>query len=182
MKHDPPVKKVVTGSGAPKTDKFTFRMKAKSNTAGYEVADMPMPEGSSRGVKQTPGLLPGEEYEFGELEFTMPGTYVYEIAEVNDHKSGYSYDGSIYTVTYEITQNGGNLEAKRTMGKNGENVNVATFEFTNTYKDPDDGGDDEDDDDSRNSGGSTQQKPQPVVYPTGITPGAPAEAPASSGP
>ncbi|MBO4235538.1 MAG: hypothetical protein J5928_03735 [Firmicutes bacterium] len=43
---DPPVKKIVLGN-PPSEENFTFRFRAVSNTAGYMVNEMPMPQGCS---------------------------------------------------------------------------------------------------------------------------------------
>ena len=48
---DPPVKKIITGD-KPETDAtFRFVMEAISNTAGYSIEEMPMPEGTENGKK-----------------------------------------------------------------------------------------------------------------------------------
>ena len=130
-KHDPPVKKVVKGDTPNTTDTFRFRFEAKGNTAG--LATNPMPEGTS-GQTLEVSLKAGEEHEFGEILFTRPGEYNYVIYEVNDGLSGYTYDTSVYTVRYVVTQNGNSLEATRYFQKDGKDVTIATFEFDNVLK------------------------------------------------
>ena len=132
-KHDPPVKKVVKGDKPLKDDKFVFEFKAIGNTAG--LAQNPMPSGSDGQVKRVT-LKAGEEYEFGEMIFTVPGTYNYVTTEVNDHLVGYTYDTTAYTVTYIVEQDGDSLKATRLFRKDGKDVSIATFEFNNTYKTP----------------------------------------------
>ncbi|MBR0230222.1 MAG: hypothetical protein IJL94_02425, partial [Erysipelotrichaceae bacterium] len=66
-----------------------------------------------------------------------PGDYFYEIAEVDDGLAGYEYDKSVYSIKYEVVQEGENLKCTRIFQKDGEDVTVATFEFTNVFTDPD---------------------------------------------
>ena len=132
-KHDPPVRKVVKGDQPVSDDKFIFEFKAVGNTAG--LAENPMPVGSDGQIKRV-SLRPGEEYEFGEMIFTVAGTYEYVITEVNDHLEGYTYDETVYTVTYIVEQDGNDLKATRLFRKNGQDVSIATFEFNNTYTAP----------------------------------------------
>ena len=131
--HDPPVKKIVSGEGAPSSDTFSFVMEAQQCSQGWPVEEMPMPEAASNGRKTSPGLKAGETYEFGELSFTEAGTYVYTIQEENGGLAGYEYDGSVYTITYTVTENGTQLVAERSIQKDGAEVNLAQFEFTNIY-------------------------------------------------
>lgn len=106
----------------------------------------PMPEGTTGNTARTRRLLAGDA-TFHSITFTQPGTYVYTIKEVTGTQ-GIQYDQSIYTVTYNVTDNGsGQLKATRTMTKTDENGNVTTVDlgehndatgavFTNIYPDP----------------------------------------------
>ena len=134
-KHDPPVMKVITGDKPEVQEKFTFTLTAISNTAG--VDPMPMPEGSEGKVK-TITIDAGVEYEFGVMSFIVPGTYVYEIAEVDTKLEGYKYDPSVYTLTYEISKSAGKTDAEMvlTTTKDGEVVDIATYSFENEYTAP----------------------------------------------
>ena len=106
-------------------------MKAESNTV--ELEEMPMPEGSE-GQEKTVEIVGEGEYEFGDITFTLPGTYVYSIIEENTGAKNYKYDSSIYTVTYVITQEGSELVLERTIEKDGEEADDVVF--TNEYKKP----------------------------------------------
>ncbi len=135
VSYDPPVIKYVEGDEAPEDDEFTFKLEAIS---GPEGEDIPMPEGSEDGVKEM-STVAGEEKEFGDIEFTVPGTYVYEITEVDTELEGYTYDESVYTLTFVVTRNDANeLEYELTIEKDGEEYDsdVSAFEFTNEYEEP----------------------------------------------
>ena len=106
----------------------------------------PMPEGSTGNTARTRRLLGGDAV-FRNITFTQPGTYVYTIKEVTGTQN-IQYDQSIYTVTYNVADDGtGQLEATRTMTKTDEDGNVTTVDlgehndatgavFTNVYPDP----------------------------------------------
>ncbi|MGI6216736.1 MAG: hypothetical protein ACOYIK_03890 [Coriobacteriales bacterium] len=48
--------------------------------------------------------------------------------------SGYTYDDSVYEVTYVVYQdNDGNVVSERTITKDGEEVTAATFSFSNDF-------------------------------------------------
>lgn len=106
----------------------------------------PMPEGSTGNTARTRRLLGGDAV-FRNITFTQPGTYVYTIKEVTGTQN-IQYDQSVYTVTYNVTDDGtGQLEATRTMTKTDEDGNVTTVDlgenndavgavFTNVYPEP----------------------------------------------
>lgn len=75
---------------------FTFQI------TGDNGAPMP----SATEVQNT-----GSSFAFGTIEYTEPGTYVYHISEVNDGKTGYTYDGTVYDVTVVVTDTDGALHA-----------------------------------------------------------------------
>ena len=128
---DPPVKKVVEGNPAT-SETFTFVMTA--DNAAY-----PMPEGSKDGVKEITITGTGES-EFGILAFTETGHYSYTVVERKGSAEGYTYDEAIYTVSYEITDQDGQLVSARTIKKDGVVVtDFSAFTFTNTYKADDPG-------------------------------------------
>lgn len=130
--NDPPVKKVITGDKPSKDAEFTFTLKALDTTA-EGVEELPMPEGSE-GQTKTKVVTGAGEYEFGNIEFTMPGTYRYEITEKNTGEANYTYDDAVYEITYEVTQVDDHLECVRTMTRNGENTDDVVF--TNKYTAP----------------------------------------------
>ena len=121
---DPPVVKKLTGDTPTSKGTFTFRMTAESK-------DYPMPAGSSDGVKEVSVYGSGST-EFGEITFTEAGTYRYKISEVNTGLANYTYDTTVYTITYVVKNENGKLKVERTITEtNGKNVDTPVF--TNRY-------------------------------------------------
>ena len=129
---DPPVKKVIFGDEPATSEIFKFTLSAISNTAGFDV--MPMPEGSN-GQSKTVQIKGAGEYEFGIIEFTMPGTYIYKIIEEDTGNEDYVYDESIYEVIYVVSQNEDKLECVRTMKRDGKQTDQDAV-FMNKYTAP----------------------------------------------
>ena len=74
--------------------------------------------------------------DFAEQTYDVPGTYTYKIVEKAGETAGYSYDGSIYTVTVEVTDIGGKLTNTVTYAKDDAAAGSAAptaAEFINTY-------------------------------------------------
>ena len=140
---DPPVKKVIeTEAETVPEETFTFQLEAKDES-------YPMPEGAS-GTKMTVDIkMPaaeGEDWkEFGEIIFTEPGTYVYEITEIPGEAAGFTYDDNVITITYvvkpnedthalEVTKTVDNKNTGETQVLEGkESGNIEYFIFTNEY-------------------------------------------------
>ncbi|MBQ3282988.1 MAG: hypothetical protein IJH42_03960, partial [Atopobiaceae bacterium] len=121
---DPPVKKIVNGDPPPTAETFNFTM-----TAGSD--DTPMPDGKKGGTKSMSIKGAGEK-EFGVIEYTEPGTYTYTITELAGSNKNYTYDSTSYTITVEVTDEGGQLVATVTGGEN----EAGLVTFTNTYRKP----------------------------------------------
>ena len=92
-----------------------------------------MPEGSKDGIK-TIMIIGSGEVEFGKIEIKLPGTYSYEIMEINDGIKGYEYDSSIYKIVFEVKDINGKLIAESKIVK--ENNVEKEIIFTNTYIEP----------------------------------------------
>ena len=123
---DPPVKKIVEGNPT-NASTFQFEMKAINPTD-------PMPNGSVNGVKLATVIGSGE-VEFGTFEITQAGTYQYVIREINDGIANYTYDTTLYTITFDVRDVAGQLVAdKRVEKEDGTVVDEAVF--TNVYKAP----------------------------------------------
>ncbi|MBF1119184.1 MAG: hypothetical protein HXL58_10180, partial [Solobacterium sp.] len=123
---DPPVKKIVEGNPT-NASTFHFEMKAINST------DL-MPAGSINGVKQATVIGSGE-VEFSAFEITQAGTYRYVIREINDGIANYTYDTTLYTITFDVRDVAGQLVADTRVEKaDGTVANEAVF--TNVYKAP----------------------------------------------
>lgn len=124
---NPPIQKRITGDKPSTNSTFTFVLSAKD-------VFCPMPAGSS-GTNKEITITGAGSKEFGEISFTKPGTYVYTISEKNGGVEGYTYDSTVYTVTYEVTEKNGELSVAKKITDNKGN-NVTSIEFTNNYKTP----------------------------------------------
>ena len=123
---DPPVKKIVEGNPT-NASTFQFEMKAINPTD-------PMPNGSANGVKLATVIGSGE-VEFGTFEITQAGTYQYVIREIDDGIANYTYDTTLYTITFDVRDVAGQLVADTHVEKvDGTVANEAVF--TNIYKTP----------------------------------------------
>ena len=122
-----------------------------------------MPIGSS--ADSSTIELAGEGHtDFAPITFTKPGVFHYTVEEVNDGIAGYTYDPSVYTLIFTVTQSEDdidNLIVDRKIYKDG--VEVEGIVFHNQYKSNSGGG-----------GGGNPPKPIPVGP---VTPGGPGEKP-----
>ena len=135
VKHDPPVVKEVKGDKPKKSENFEFTLEAVSTTAN--VSEMPMPEDSDGDIK-TIKVKAGEEKEFGDIIFRIPGVYIYEISEADTGKKGYKYDPAVYRLEYTISppgpDDGNNVVMDLKVFKNGKKVKLTKYTFVNEYK------------------------------------------------
>gem|GEM_PF-2930375 len=116
------VEKAVTGD--PSTPgNFTFVLTAADK-------DNPMPD-SSEGVKEVSQSGAGTA-DFGTIQFTEAGKYVYTVTEKNSGEDGYTYDGRTYTVTYEVTNQDGALAADRVITDE-SGTQYSNLTFSNSY-------------------------------------------------
>ena len=125
---DPPVQKVITGTEELyNKGNFTFTI---ANTAKPEGVTAPMPENTTitnsanYERKDKPAF-----YEFGEIKFTIPGTYTYTVTESGSVPCVTNDAESTKTITFTVTDNGeGQLVVTPT-------TDNAVFTFTNVYED-----------------------------------------------
>ena len=128
---DPPVQKIVNGDKPSAYPLFRFGIAAVSTTAeGLTAGSMPMP------AKKTVSLAAPGSAEFGDITFKKAGTYVYRITEAPGSAKGWTFDASVYTVTYVVTKSadGTKLICSRTIAKDGAPAEAVVF--TNSYKKP----------------------------------------------
>lgn len=139
--------KAISGRPWLSGDSFAFLLKGANASA-----EAPMPEGSVDGVakvevKQSEGTTSPCGFNFGNITYTQPGTYVYEIHESADDSAiqpGMSASNALYRITVTVTDehHDGVLTVTSAMKKikddKGEAVaddaqQVEAASFTNTY-------------------------------------------------
>ena len=122
---------VVDGSYTLAQDDFYFEISADAGT----------PETTLTGNTIVSNALDGS-FTFSGISFTVPGKYSYNIRELNNKQAGIgndpipgmSYDGTIYTVTYVVEDDGkGQLVILDTQITNEQDIEVANITFENTY-------------------------------------------------
>ncbi|WP_193316224.1 Spy0128 family protein [Bifidobacterium cebidarum] len=104
------------------SDNFDFKLEAVSgkitaNKADVAKANIPMPTGAVNG-ELIKSVTDGNEFNFGDIEYTKAGTYVYNISEVTPDNPlpGVSYSTDLYRATVTVTDNGkGQLSSKVAM-------------------------------------------------------------------
>ena len=129
--YTPKATKTLTGQTPPSDKTFTFNITAKSDNPSGAV----MPTDTSATVTGSGST------NFGAITFTKTGTYKFEIKEEQGNEPGYSYDGSIWTLTVEVIDDNSKLKvSKAEYTKSGaqsnneasfENIYIPTTEPTN---------------------------------------------------
>lgn len=101
--------KVLQGRDWKDGDSFKIYLRADKGT--------PMPDGAENapvsGMKQVVKTVEnGDKFDFGEIEYTKPGTYTYRIAEATPSQNdaswlpGFGYSSASYRVTVTVSDNG----------------------------------------------------------------------------
>ena len=108
--------------GELKADQFSFQLVGADENS-------PMPADAD-GTTATVANAADGSISFGVIEYANTGTYEYAVSEVNDGQERIAYDGTVYTVTVTVTDDGqGQLHAA-VVAANGDNA-VDTMAFTN---------------------------------------------------
>lgn len=110
--------KVLNG-GTLEEGAFSFTLTATSG------ADTPMPQDGAATVTNNAAGT----YQFGEIIYTQPGTYTYQISEVDQGAKGYTYDHTTYTVqvTYETPQDVTYTVSERADGAEGITYDTSVY-------------------------------------------------------
>ncbi len=119
--------KVFTGK-AWEDEEFEFAIEADSAKTpdGAAIDPIPMPAEDTKTVGAPEDGGNTATFDFGNITFTTPGTYIYKVTETKGDLPGVTYDGGTATVTVEVSDSGaGKLAAVAT---------VANGEFANEYK------------------------------------------------
>ncbi|WP_276935959.1 Spy0128 family protein [Faecalibaculum rodentium] len=97
-------------------------------------ADMPMPENSNVVSSSDTGVI-----DFGKIEFTRAGTYVYEVTEIDKTDSEIDYSDKVWTITITVenvvtnNQVTGVKVTKVEYEDNDGNLSSDGFTFTNVF-------------------------------------------------
>ena len=120
--------KILEGRDWLESDSFEFKLEAVTNGA-------PMPENSSVVVKSgTAKSGEGVPFNFGEITYTKPGTYTYEVSEVAGENKGMVYDPHKAIVTIEVVNNNDFNKLKSINYDNGFKAPADAATFANHYK------------------------------------------------
>ena len=122
---DPPVSKKVVGKSNCK-DVFYFELSA-------DDISNPMPLGSRDGMKKV-SIVGAGEIEFGECNFTEPGTYKYTVREIKGSNRKYKYDETIFTITFRVYFSEDNLEVEEFVTSNKDKEKQSAAVFVNRYR------------------------------------------------
>ena len=113
-----------------KKDQFTFELIKKSakNTAGGDITDS---NDDQTGIKNTAD----GKINFAELNYSIPGIYVYEVRETGNNANGITLDQTTYQVTVRVyDENNGTLGSEVTYKNLTTNQNTtAPIVFKNKY-------------------------------------------------
>ena len=152
--------KIISGTPPASAANFEFNLKAEAPGTGQ-----PMPDGSFSDSEIV--MLVGEGHTaFEPIHFTEPGTFNYTLEEVNDGLPGYTYDPSVYTISFDVRQSEDSiydLIVEKKIYKDGEEVTDILFD--NKYTPSSSGG---------IGGGGGGHGPRPIVV-VPPTPGGPGE-------
>jgi choice-of-anchor A domain-containing protein/pilin isopeptide linkage protein len=110
------VNKIVTGTGAPSDELFSFKLAAV--TAGA-----PMPSSDTASCKA------GETAEFGNIKYTQAGIYKYTVVEKAGSTDGMTYDTDPKNVTVTVTNTDNVLKSAISYGTD----NASSLTVTNNY-------------------------------------------------
>ena len=94
---------------------FQFRLKSISEDIPEEVQkelQNDTVKAVAENVDETVTNSQGGSFHFGELTYTHPGTYIYQVSEVQEGKAGYTYDSHVATVKVVVTDQDGILQAE----------------------------------------------------------------------
>ena len=98
----PKVNKTVKGD-TPSDKTFTFNITASEDN----------PNGASLPTDTSATVTGSGSTNFGNIKFTKAGTYNFEIKEEQGNEPGYSYDGSMWTLTITVTDDNAQLKVSK---------------------------------------------------------------------
>ena len=132
--------KDLRGRGWVEGDSFTAELAAMGGrtASGADVAegDVPLPAGAEGG-KAVAAMASAEPVSFGDITYTVPGTYTYRVTERRGNAGGITYSAAVYDVTVAVADDSaGELSASVAYQLEGaaDGAEAPTIAaFTNTY-------------------------------------------------
>lgn len=127
------VKKSIKGDKPSEDAEFKFLLKGiSSNVVGMKY--IPFPQASTN-LEKTISIKGSGNADFGDIAFTKPGEYTYQVSEINTGDKNYKYDDAKYEITFKVVyQDDNTLKVNKSITKNGKPTEV--IEFQNEYKKP----------------------------------------------
>ena len=139
-------RKTLQGRAWNSEDSYTFLLESNRVTTPMPSGSVPFPSAANAThMLKEVTVTNGDAFGFGEIKYTVPGTYVYTISErvPTPGIAGISYSGAMYQVTVVIADNGAGTLSKEVVMKQlrndeGTTVGVGTFTgqtaiFINTF-------------------------------------------------
>ena len=124
----PTVNKVVSGDKPDAYPTFTFALEALN---GSILPDSAGENGVTTGTINGEGIV-----SLGSITFGQVGTYSYKAYEVPGDAEGWTYDGSVYNVTYTVTDGGTGLLGTTMSITNADGTAADALTFENVYTAP----------------------------------------------
>ena len=124
---------VITNPYEPDPASITFTVEkiVEGVSANAKAQDFSFVLSDADGEIQTVTITGAGEASFDEITYDKVGTYNYTIAESKGNAAGYTYDTAVFSITVEVTDNGGTLVVAETITKDGSAADAVTF--TNVY-------------------------------------------------
>ena len=118
----PKVNKTVKGD-TPSDKTFTFNITESEDN----------PNGASLPTDTSATVTGSGSTNFGAITFTKTGTYKFEIKEEQGNEPGYSYDGSVWTLTVEVIDDNSQLKVSKAEYKKSGAQSSDEASFENNY-------------------------------------------------
>lgn len=124
----PTVTKIVSGDMPDAYPTFTFALEALN---GSILPDSAGENGVTTGIINGDGTV-----SLGSVTFDQAGTYSYKAYEVADNAEGWTYDNTVYNVTYTVTDDGAGVLGTSTSITTSDGTAADAVTFENVYTAP----------------------------------------------
>ena len=124
----PTVTKIVSGDKPDAYPTFTFALEALN---GSILPDSAGENGVTTGIINGDGAV-----SLGSVTFDQAGTYSYKAYEVAGNAEGWTYDNTVYNVTYTVTDDGAGVLGTSTSISTSDGTAADAVTFENVYTAP----------------------------------------------